>query len=55
MAPTLRVGPAPTTVTVTLSDGTVRDVSLTIGEQFGIGYGRIDLPAGTTVTSATSS
>lgn len=55
MAPTLRVGPTPTTVTVTLSDGTTRDVALTIGEQFGIGYGRIDLPAGTTVTSATSS
>lgn len=55
MAPTLRVGPPPTTVTVTLSDGTTRDVPLTIGEQFGIGYGRIDLPAGTTVTSAISS
>ena len=55
MAPTLRVGPTPTTVTVTLSDGTTHNVTLTIGEQYGIGYARIDLPAGTTVTSATSS
>jgi hypothetical protein len=55
MAPTLRIGPTPTIVTVALSDGTTQDVTLTIGEQYGISYARIDLPAGTTITSATSS
>jgi hypothetical protein len=55
MAPTLRIGPTPTIVTVALSDGTTQDLTLAIGEQYGIGYTRIDLPADTTVTSATSS
>jgi hypothetical protein len=55
MAPNIRIGPTPTIVTVALSDGTTQDVTLTIGEQYGISYARIDLPAGTTITSATSS
>lgn len=55
MAPTLRIGPTPTIVTVALSDGTTHDFALRNGERFGIGYARIDLPAGTTITSATSS
>jgi len=55
LAPTLQIGPTPTIVTVTLSDGTTREVQLTQGEQYGIGHGRIELPAGTTITSAKSS
>jgi hypothetical protein len=55
MAPNIRIGPTPTIVTVALSDGTTQDLTLTIGEQYGISYARIDLPAGTTITSATSS
>lgn len=55
LAPTGRLGPPPTIVTVVLSDGTTQQIELTEGKWYGVGYARIDLPAGTTITSATSS
>lgn len=54
LAPTLEVGPEPTSVSVELSDGTLHDVPLTQGEVFGVWYGRLDLQEGESVVSATS-
>lgn len=54
MAPTLQIGPNPTTITVTFSDGTTTEIDVTQGEQFGVGYARVDVAADNPIVSATS-
>jgi hypothetical protein len=55
LAPAYQLGPNPTTVSVTFSDGTRANVDVKYGEQFGVGYARIDTPDGLSVSTATSS
>lgn len=54
MAPWLMAGPTPTAVDVTFSDGTTATVALRQGESYGIGFARMDVPAGLTIATATS-
>jgi hypothetical protein len=53
LAPTTQLGPSPTTVTVTFSDGTTTTVEVRHGRF--VGYARIDTPDGVTVVEAVSS
>ena len=55
LAPKFEQGPPPTTITVTLSDGSTVSAQVNYGDQFGVGYGRVTLAAGVTVASAVSS
>ena len=55
LAPKFEQGPPPTTITVTLSDGSTVTAGVDYGDQFGVGYGRVTLAAGVTIASATSS
>jgi len=55
LAPKFEQGPPPTTITVTLSDGSTVTADIEYGDQFGVGYGRVTLAAGVTVASAVSS
>ncbi|MBI5088719.1 MAG: hypothetical protein HZB15_07655 [Actinobacteria bacterium] len=55
LEPKFEMGPAPTTVTATLSDGSSVLADVEYGQQFGVGFARIDLPPGVTVTHAESS
>lgn len=54
LAPRLSIGPPPTTVRVTFTDGTTTDVSLTQGVQFGVSHGRVDVTDDNPITSAQS-
>jgi hypothetical protein len=54
-APKFALGPNPTTVTVTLSDGSTVTAEINYGDQFGVGYARLQLPTDVTVSSAASS
>ena len=53
-APKFELGPNPTTVAATLSDGSTVTAEIKYGDQFGVGYARLQLPAGFTVSSAMS-
>ena len=53
-APRFELGPNPTRVVTTLSDGTTATVDLTFGDEFGPGWARIPTPDGVTVTDARS-
>ena len=53
-APKFELGPNPTTVTVTLSDGSTATAEVHYGTQFGVGYARLALSEGRTVVSARS-
>jgi len=53
-APKFELGPNPTTVTATMSDGSTQTAQLTYGEEFGVGYTRIQLPEDLSVSSAVS-
>ena len=53
-APTLELGPNPTRVVATLSDGTSVTAELVFGDEFGPGWARIPTPDGVTVTGARS-
>ena len=55
LAPKFEQGPPPTTITVTLSDGSTVTADINYGDQFGVGYARVTLGAGVTVTTAVSS
>ena len=55
LEPKFEMGPDPTSVTVRLSDGSTVTADVDYGEQFGVGYARIDVPDGVTVTEARSS
>jgi hypothetical protein len=55
LAPKFELGPQPTTITATLSDGSTVTAVVAIGKEFGVGYGRVTLEPGVTVISATSS
>jgi hypothetical protein len=48
------LGPNPTTVTVNLSDGSTLTAEIKYGGKFGVGYARLELPTGVTVSTATS-
>ncbi len=54
LAYTHQLGPNPTTVDVTLSDGSEVAVLLQTGRDFGVSVGRVQLAPGVTVVSATS-
>ena len=54
LAPMFEQGPSPTTITATLSDGSTVTADISYGHDFGVGYGRVTLPAGVTVASASS-
>ncbi len=53
-APRFELGPNPTRVVATLSDGTTATADLTFGDEFGPGWARIPTPDGVTVTDARS-
>jgi hypothetical protein len=53
-APKFELGPNPTKVVATLSDGTAATAELTFGDEFGPGWARIPAPAGVTITEARS-
>jgi len=53
-APRSELGPTPTRVVATLSDGTTAMAELTFGDQFGPGWTRIPTSDGVTVTDARS-
>lgn len=48
-------GPPPTTVSVTLSDGSTVQAPITFGDDFGVGHARVTLAPGLTIVSAVSS
>jgi hypothetical protein len=54
-APKLQLGPDPIKVTISLSDGSTVDVPVAKGKDLGLGYSRVLLPDGLTVTAAKSS
>ncbi len=53
-SPKYELGPNPTRVVATLSDGTTSTAELAFGDEFGPGWARIPIPAGVTVTDARS-
>jgi len=53
-APKFELGPNPTKVVATLSDGTTATADLTFGAEFGPGWARIPTPDGVKVTDARS-
>jgi len=53
-APRFELGPNPTRVVATLSDGTTATADLTFGDEFGPGWARIPTLEGVTVTDARS-
>ncbi len=55
LEPKFEMGPLPTQVTATLSDGSTVVADIEYGEQFGVGFARIGLSAGVRVTDAVSS
>ncbi len=55
LAPKFEQGQPPTTITVTLSDGSTVVADVNHGDQYGVGFGRVTLAAGVTIASATSS
>ena len=55
LAPKFEQGPPPTTITATLSDGSIVTADIKYGDQFGVGYGWVTLDAGVTIVAATSS
>ncbi|MEO6125839.1 MAG: hypothetical protein ABIR32_19235 [Ilumatobacteraceae bacterium] len=48
------LGPDPTSVTATLSDGSTLTAEVMHDDQYGVGYARIQIPAGITLSSAVS-
>ncbi len=54
LEPTLEVGPSPTKVVATLSDGSTVTAEVNYGQSFGVGWARIATPDGITVTDARS-
>lgn len=54
LAARFEIGPRPTRVVATLSDGTTATAEVTYGVEFGVGWARIPTPNGITVTNALS-
>ena len=55
LEPKFEMGPNPTSITARLSDGSTVTADVSYGADFGVGYARIDVPDGVTVSDATSS
>jgi hypothetical protein len=55
LAPKFELGPPLTTITATLSNGSTVTADISVGDDFGVGYGRVPLDAGVTIISAESS
>ncbi len=53
-APMFEMGPPPTSITSIMSDDSTVIADISYGDQFGVGYGRVSLDAGVTISSATS-
>ncbi|MFT3853676.1 MAG: hypothetical protein QM733_13180 [Ilumatobacteraceae bacterium] len=54
MAPKFEVGPTPTAVDITFSDGSTTSVAVRTPAEWGRSYARVDIPAGLTVAHAAS-
>ena len=55
LAPKFEQGPPPTSVSVTLSDGSTVNAPITFGDDFGVGHAEVTLAPGVTIVSAVSS